>query len=78
MAENDSSGAAGTVKLEYVAFDSQMDMPFYTNFFASKLDHDKLDDSARFILGVYEPRGEKNPNLSVKMQIHANALTNNQ
>lgn len=64
--------------VQFAPFSSQLDMPFYSAFFASKLDHDKLDDSARSLLGLYEPRGEKEAEASTKMQIHGNALTSNQ
>ncbi len=64
--------------LQFATFTSKLEMPFYTALFASKLDHDKLDDSARFVLGLYEPRDEDNPNDSTKMQIHGAALTSKQ
>ena len=64
--------------LQFATFTSQLELPFYPALFASKLDHDKLDDSARCVLGLYEPRGEENPNESTKMQIHGNALTSKQ
>jgi len=61
--------------LKFVPFSSQLELPFYSAFFTSKLEHDKLDDSARSLVGLYEPRAEKEPNQSARMQIHANALT---
>jgi ubiquitin-like modifier-activating enzyme ATG7 len=64
--------------LRFAPFESEIDLPFYSAFFASKLDHDKLDDSARPILGVYEPRPQAPAESSTKMQILANALTSNQ
>ncbi|EFX03568.1 autophagy ubiquitin-activating enzyme [Grosmannia clavigera kw1407] len=64
--------------LQFATFNSLIEMPFYTALFASKLDHDKLDDSARSVLGLYEPRGEKDPGLSSQMQILGGALTSNQ
>ncbi len=53
-------------------------MPFYSALFSSKLDHDKLDDSARQILGLYEPRSQVDPAASTKMQILGTALTSHQ
>ncbi|CAK7567150.1 MAG: Autophagy protein 7 [Sporothrix epigloea] len=64
--------------LQFATFNSLVEMPFYTALFASKLDHDKLDDSARAVLGLYEPRGEKDPSTSSQMQIQGGALTSNQ
>ena len=61
--------------LKFVPFSSQLELPFYSALFTSKLEHDKLDDSARSLVGLYEPRAEKEPNQSARMQIHANALT---
>ncbi len=64
--------------LQFATFSSQLELPFYSALCASKLDHDKLDDSARSVLGLYEPSGAKDPIGSTKMQIHGNALTSNQ
>ena len=61
--------------LKFVPFSSQLELPFYTAFFNSKLEHDKLDDSARSVVGIYEARSEAEPTQSARMQIHANALS---
>ncbi len=53
-------------------------MPFYSALFQLKLDYDKLDDSARQIIGLYEPRSHVEPSAGTKMQIHGAALTSNQ
>ncbi|XP_044717175.1 thiF family domain-containing protein [Hirsutella rhossiliensis] len=60
--------------LQFATFTSEIELPFYSALFASKLDYDKLDDSARNVLGLYEPRMEQ-PESSCKMQILGNALT---
>ncbi|KAK2603676.1 Autophagy protein 7 [Conoideocrella luteorostrata] len=60
--------------LQFATFTSEIELPFYSALFASKLDYDKLDDSARNVLGLYEPRVEE-PEASCKMQILGNALT---
>ncbi|TWU72425.1 Autophagy- protein 7 (Autophagy- E1-like activating enzyme atg7) [Metarhizium rileyi] len=60
--------------LRFATFTSEIELPFYSALFASKLDYDKLDDSARNVLGLYEPRVEE-PQASCKMQILGNALT---
>ena len=62
---------AGT--LQFATFASEIELPFYTALFSSKLDYDKLDDSARNVLGLYEPRVEA-PEASSRMQILGNAL----
>jgi ubiquitin-like modifier-activating enzyme ATG7 len=64
--------------LRFATFESELDMPFYSAFFSSKLDHDKLDDSARPLLGVYEARPQAASDASTRMQILGNALTSNQ
>ena len=60
--------------LQFATFTSEIELPFYSALFASKLDYDKLDDSARGVLGLYEPRLEE-PDASCKMQVLGNALT---
>lgn len=62
--------------LKFAPFSSEIELPFYSALFASKLEHDKLNDSARPVLGIYEPRIGVNPDDSVKMQVLANALNN--
>lgn len=64
-------------ELKFAAFGSQIELPFYSALFSSKLDHDKLDDSARFVLGTYESNATATADESTRMQIHGNALTNN-
>lgn len=61
--------------LQFATFTSEIELPFYSALFSSKLDYDKLDDSARNVLGLYEPRVEQ-PAASSKMQILGNALKN--
>jgi ubiquitin-like modifier-activating enzyme ATG7 len=64
--------------IRFVPFSSEIELPFYTALFSSKLDHDKLDDSARPVLGLYEPRVQADPESSARMQILGNALTSNE
>ncbi|KAF4124315.1 ubiquitin-like modifier-activating enzyme ATG7 [Geosmithia morbida] len=65
---------ASHAPLQFATFTSEIELPFYSALFASKLDYDKLDDSARGVLGLYEPRFAE-PDSSCKMQILGNALT---
>ena len=60
--------------LQFAPFSSEIELPFYSALFASKLEYDKLDDSARVVLGLYEPRHEE-PESSCKLQVLGNALT---
>jgi ubiquitin-like modifier-activating enzyme ATG7 len=61
--------------LKFVPFSSEIELPFYTALFSSKLDHDKLDDSARPVLGLYEPHAQASQESSTRMQILGHALT---
>ncbi|KAF9882268.1 hypothetical protein CkaCkLH20_00304 [Colletotrichum karsti] len=63
--------------IQYVPFSSEIELPFYAALFSSKLEHDKLDDSARRVLGQYTPLPAE-PAQSCKMTILGNALTADQ
>ena len=62
-------------KLRFATFTSDIELPFYTSLASHKINHDKLDDSARRLLGVYEIRPQDNPESSNRIQLHGNALT---
>ncbi|KAJ5721143.1 Ubiquitin-like modifier-activating enzyme atg7 [Penicillium malachiteum] len=62
--------------MQYTPFASDIELPFYTALASHKINHDKLDDSARPVLGLYEIRSTDPENNSCRMQIHGNALTN--
>ena len=64
--------------LQFAPFASDIELPFYTSLASSKIDHDKLDDSARRILGLYEIRPNDAPEASCRMQILGNALTSDE
>ena len=76
MSQPEGSSLAGK-SVQYVPISSEIELPFYSALFASKLDHDKLDDSARQVLGLYEPRAV-HPDDSCKLQVLGNALTSRQ
>lgn len=61
--------------MQYTPFASDIELPFYTSLASLKIDHDKLDDSARKLLGLYEIRSSDPPEASCRMQIHGSALT---
>ncbi|RDW58064.1 hypothetical protein BP6252_13475 [Coleophoma cylindrospora] len=64
--------------LQFAPFGSEIELPFYTALSTSKIDVDKLDDSARKVLGLYEPRANVAPESSCRMQVLGNALTSTQ
>ncbi|KAJ5102863.1 Ubiquitin-like modifier-activating enzyme atg7 [Penicillium argentinense] len=61
--------------MQYAPFASDIELPFYTALASLKINHDKLDDSARPVLGLYEIRSTDPDNGSCRMQVHGNALT---
>ena len=62
--------------LKFATFTSDIELPFYTSLASHKIDYDKLDDSARRLLGLYEIRSKDKPEASCRLQVHGNALTN--
>jgi ubiquitin-like modifier-activating enzyme ATG7 len=66
------------ISLKFATFSSEIELPFYSALFSSKLEHDKLSDSARPVLGLYEPRPSLAADDSVKMQVLGSALTSHQ
>jgi len=61
--------------MQYTPFASDIELPFYTSLASHKINHDKLDDSARAVLGLYEIRPSDPDAASCRIQIHGNALT---
>lgn len=64
--------------MQYAPFASDIELPFYSSLASLKLNHDKLDDSARKVLGLYEIRAADAAEASCRMQIHGNALVDDQ
>ena len=64
--------------MQYTPFASDIELPFYTALASLKINHDKLDDSTRKVLGLYELRPADPPNASCRMQVHGNALTSDE
>ncbi|EPS31273.1 hypothetical protein PDE_06228 [Penicillium oxalicum 114-2] len=62
--------------MQYAPYASDIELPFYTALASHKINHDKLDDSARSVLGLYEIRSTDADNASCRIQIHSNALIN--
>lgn len=61
--------------LKFATFTSDIELPFYISLASHKINHDKLDDSARRLLGLYDIRSSDSPEASCRLQIHGNALT---
>lgn len=64
--------------MQYTPFASDIELPFYTALASLKINHDRLDDSARKVQGLYEIRPSDLPNVSSRMQIHGNALSSDE
>jgi ubiquitin-like modifier-activating enzyme ATG7 len=64
--------------MQYVPFASDIEIPFYAALASHKINHDKLDDSARKLLGLYEIKPSDKAENSSRMQIHGNALTSDE
>lgn len=61
--------------LKFAPFISDIEIPFYTALTTYKIDVDKLDDSARPLIGLYQPRATLEPGESCRMHILGNALS---
>lgn len=61
--------------LQYAPWSSDIELAFYAGLAALKIDKDRLDDSARKVLGLYEIRPGDRAEMSTRMQIHSTALT---
>ena len=62
-------------QLKYTPWTSDIDIAFYQALASLKINHDKLDSSARKVLGLYEINPKDAEARSTRMQIHGNALT---
>ena len=67
--------ATSTHPLQYSPWTSDIELAFYQALASLKINHDKLDSSARKVLGLYEINHRDPPERSTRMQIHASALT---
>lgn len=64
--------------IKFAPWQSDVDVQFYAALAHIKINHDKLDDSARKVLGLYEVRPSDNSIRSMRIQIHPNALTSDE
>ncbi|KAI4127706.1 MAG: hypothetical protein LQ338_003081 [Usnochroma carphineum] len=61
--------------LKFATFTSDIELPFYAALASLKINHDKLDDSSRRILGLYEIKPTDSPAASCRLQVRGNSLT---
>jgi hypothetical protein len=64
--------------LRFAPWQSDVDVQFYAALAHIKINHDKLNDSARKVLGLYEVRSGEHQARSVRCQVHPNALTSDE
>jgi ubiquitin-like modifier-activating enzyme ATG7 len=64
--------------LKFAPWQSDVDVQFYAALAHIKINHDKLNDSARKVLGLYEVRPGDYASRSMRVQIHPNALTSDE
>lgn len=67
-----------TTALRYAPWQSDVDVQFYAALAHIKINHDRLNDSARKVLGLYEVRPGDHSARSMRTQIHPNALTSDE
>jgi len=67
--------AQTTHPLRFAPWTSEVELAFYSALASLKINHDKLNSSARKVLGLYEIKHKDSPERSSRMQIHGSALT---
>ncbi|KAK0302946.1 Autophagy protein 7 [Friedmanniomyces endolithicus] len=67
-----------THPIQYAPWTSDIELAFYSALATLKINHDRLDSSARKVLGLYELNHKDSPERSSRMQIHASALTSDE
>jgi len=61
--------------LQFAPWCSDIELSFYAALSSLKINHDKLDDAARKLVGRYEIRSNDAPERSTRMQVYGNAFT---
>jgi ubiquitin-like modifier-activating enzyme ATG7 len=64
--------------LKFAALKSDIELPFYASLASHKINHDKLNDSARRLLGLYELRPGEGVGNACRIQLHGTALTSDE
>jgi ubiquitin-like modifier-activating enzyme ATG7 len=62
-------------KIQHAPWISAIDLPFFATLGSLKIDKDRLDDSARKVLGLYQLRPDDPAENTPRMGIHDTALT---
>ena len=62
--------------IRFATLNSEVELSFWASLASDKINKDKLDESARPLVGAYEIRPQDEPDLSCRIQIHGDALTN--
>ena len=62
--------------LKFATLTSSVELPFWAALASQKINKDRLDDSARRILGVYRIPLPGEASASCCLEVHADALTN--
>ncbi|SZF04477.1 unnamed protein product [Blumeria hordei] len=70
-----SQTADPELALKFAPFGSEIELPFYRALSQLKIDVDRLDDSPRPVLGLYQHRMTISSDVSCRMQILGDALT---
>ena len=61
--------------LRFTKLYSDIELPFYTALASHKINHDKLDDSSKPLLGLYEAAPHGQSDGLCRIQIRGNALS---
>lgn len=64
--------------LKFAPWSSDIELSFYAALRNLKINHDKLDDAARKVIGKYELRPGDAPERSSRMQMLGDAFTSDQ
>jgi ubiquitin-like modifier-activating enzyme ATG7 len=64
--------------LKFASLKSDIELPFYASLASFKINHDKLNDSPRRVVGVYEIRPTDDPGNSCRIQLLVGALTSDE
>jgi len=62
--------------LKFAPWSSDLELAFYAALRSLKINHDKLSDAARKVIGRYEIRPTDAPDRSCRMQLYGDAFTN--
>jgi hypothetical protein len=62
-------------KFQFAPWTSDIELPFFAALASLKINYDRLDDSARKVLGLYEIKPTDRPEMSGRLQVQGSALT---